>query len=86
MEELISCNELCDPVAEQHDKEASGEDEAFAFRRIVNHKGPLKAGDSECDGSRCNVKIEWEDAGATTWEPLTVTGKCDPVTCAACAK
>ena len=52
----------------------------------MDHKGPLKAGDSEYNGSRHNVKIEWEDAGVTTWEPLTVIGKCDPVTCAAYAK
>ena len=67
VEELISYNELCDLVAEQHDREASGEDEVFMFCRIVDHKGPLKAGDSEYNGSRYNVKIEWEDAGVTTW-------------------
>ena len=72
VEELISYNELCDLVAEQHDREASVKDEVFTFRRIVDHKGPLKAGDSEYNGSHYNVKIEWEDAGVTTWEPLTV--------------
>ena len=41
VEELISYNELCDLVAEQHDKRASGKDEVFTFRRIVDHKGPL---------------------------------------------
>ena len=86
VKELIAYNELWNLVAEQHDKEASGEDKIFTFCRVVDHKGPLKPGDSEYNGSCYNVKIEWEDAGVTTWEPLTVIGKCDSVTCAAYAK
>ena len=74
VQELIAYNKLCDLVAEQHDKEASGEDKTFTFRRIVDHKGPLKPGASEYNGSRCNIKIEWEADGVTTWEPLTVIG------------
>ena len=35
----------------------------------------LKAGDSECNGSRYNIKIEWD-----------VIGKCNPVMCAVYAK
>ena len=85
-EELIACNKLCNPVAKQHNKEASNQDKMFTFCHIVDHKEPLESGDSECNGSCCNIKIEWEDAGVATWEPLTVTGKCDPVTCAVCAK
>ena len=86
VEELIAHNELCDLVAEQHDKEGSGEDKVFTFCRIFDHKGPLKAGDSKCNGSCYNVKIEWENAGETTWEPLTIIGKCNPVKCAVYAK
>ena len=52
----------------------------------MDHKGPLKPGDSEHNGSRYNIKIEWEGAGVTTWEPLTIIGKCDLVTCAVHAK
>ena len=86
VEELIAYNKLCNLVANQHDKEATGEDKIFAFCHIVDHKGCLKPGDSEYNRSRYNVKIEWEGAGVTTWEPLTVIGKCDPVMCAAYAK
>ena len=57
VKELIAYNELCNLVAEQHDKEASGKDEIFTFHRIVDHKGLLKPGDSEYNGSRYNVKI-----------------------------
>ncbi len=31
VEEIMSYNELCDIVAKQHDKEASGEEEVFTF-------------------------------------------------------
>ena len=86
VEEVIKCNKLCDVVAEQHNKEACGEDKIFMFCHIVDHKGPLKPGDSEYNRSWHNVKIEWEDASVTAWEPLTVIGKCNPVTCAVCAK
>ena len=86
VKELITHNKLCDPVAEQHNKEASGEDKMFMFHHIQDHKGPLKPGNSECNGSRCDIKIEREDAGVTTWEPLTIMGKCNPATCAVCGK
>ena len=86
VEELIAHNKLCNLAAKQHDKEASSEDKIFTFQRTVDHKGPLKPGGFECNRSRCNIKIEWEDAGVTTWEPLTVIEKCDPVTCAVHAK
>jgi hypothetical protein len=73
---------LCDLVSEQHDKEAFGDNELFTFHCIVDHQGPLKPSDPEYNGSSYNVKVEWEDAGVVTWEPLTVIGKYDPVTVA----
>ena len=33
-----------------------------------------------------DIKIEWEDAGVTAREPLTITDKCNPVMCAVYAK
>ena len=71
---------------EQHDHEASGEDEAFTFHCVIDQKGPLKTCDAKHNGPRHNVKIEWEDTGAMPWEPLTVIGKCDLATCAVHAK
>jgi hypothetical protein len=38
IEELISYNELCDIVAEQHDAEANGEQDIFAFQEILDHR------------------------------------------------
>ena len=61
VEELIAHNKLCNLVAEQHDKEASGDDAMFTFCCVVDHKGPSKPGDSECMGlaatSRLNGKM-----------------------------
>jgi hypothetical protein len=37
IEELISYNELCDIVAKQHDTEANGEQDIFAFQEILDH-------------------------------------------------
>ena len=50
-EEPIVPNHLCNSVVEDSDKEASGEDKMVAFHRVVDHKGPLKPGDSGCNGS-----------------------------------
>ena len=36
-------------------------------------------------GSQWNVQISWEN-GETTWEPLSIIAKSDPVTCALYAK
>ena len=41
IEELISYNELCDIVADQHEKEAQGEVDLFTFCEILEHAGPL---------------------------------------------
>ena len=51
------------------------------FRSIDDHEGPLKQSDPKYNRSQWNVKITWED-GSTTWEPLSIIAKSDPVTCA----
>ena len=85
VEELISYNELCDIVAQQHDAEASGETDIFTFRDVIDHQGPLKPTDSNYNGSSFNVKILWED-GSETWEPLAEMITADPITLAVYAK
>jgi hypothetical protein len=84
VEELISYNELCDIVAEQHDAEANGEQDIFAFREILDHRY-VKPHDHDYKGSSINVLVAWED-GTETWEPLTLVAKSDPVTLAVYAK
>ena len=84
VEEIMSYNELCDIVAKQHDKEASGEEEVFTFREILDHK-KVTRGDPDYQGSTYNVKVLWEDC-SETWIPLEAMYKSDPVTLAAYAK
>ena len=85
IEELITYNELCDIVSEQHDREASGETEIFSFREILDHQGPIRSNDPRYKGSSWNVLIQWED-GSTTWEPLSSIVGADIVTVAAYGK
>ena len=55
------------------------------FRAIIGHQGPLLASDPDWKGSKYNVQVEWE-TGEITFEPLSIIGADDPVTCAAYAK
>ena len=45
--------------------------ERYRFSAIIGHKDPLKATDSNWNGSKWNVQIEWE-TGEITFEPLSV--------------
>ena len=59
--------------------------ELFRFRSIIQHQGHLAASDSDWEGSKYNVQVEWE-TGEITYEPLSIIGADDPVTCTAYAK
>ena len=85
VEEVVSYNELCDIVAEQHEKEAHGETELFTFTEVLRHQGPLRPGDSNYRGSSYNVEVLWND-GSKTWEPVAMMIASDPVTMAVYAK
>ncbi len=85
VEEIVSYNELCDIVAEQHEKEAQGLTDLFTFRKVLRHEGPLRPGDSNYKGSGYNVEVLWND-GSKTWEPVAMMIASDPVTMAVYAK
>ena len=85
IEELIAYNELCDIVAEQHDREARGETDTFTFREVLEHAGPITKRDPRWRGSPYSVKILWED-NSVSWEPLPSMIAADPVTMAVYAK
>jgi hypothetical protein len=55
------------------------------LKEIATHKGPLKLGHPEWNGSLYNVKIIWWD-GSSTWEPVRTIVKDDPVMLAAYVK
>ena len=83
-EEIMSYNQLMDYIQKGTDAEEDP-DSLFKFRDIVAHQGPLESTDPNHKGSKYNVMVEWE-SGEVTYEPLTLTSKDDPITCAVYAK
>ena len=79
-EEIITYNQLLDYISQEQDDGI-----VWKFRRIVSHQGPLPSTHKDYNGSAYNLLIEWEN-GETTYEPLSIIGKDDPVTCAIYAK
>ena len=59
-------NEL--PLQEEPQKE-NDPNEEYIFEDLLEHRGPLRRGDPNYQGSMYNVKLLWED-GSTSWEPL----------------
>ena len=80
VEDIIAYRQLLDKLESE-----DGESDEWKFTAISNHKGPLKQHDPEYKGSSWNVFVEWEN-GETTWEPLSLISKSDPVTCAIYAR
>ena len=80
LEEILSYNEILDKLESE-----DGEDSIWKFKSLDAHQGPLKPGDPSYKGSRWNVRVRWE-SGETTYKPLSVIAKTDPVTCAIYAK
>ena len=56
---------FCDLVAEQHDREVSGELQVFSFCDIMAHQGPLGPQGPNYEGSSYNVLVTWEDGTET---------------------
>ncbi len=84
-DEILSYNELLDIVEAQYAEELDEENLYWKFKRIAAHEGPLSPKHPRYNGSAYNVLIEWED-GTSTYEPLDIVAKDDPVTCATYAK
>ena len=85
VEELMSYVEFAYIIEEQIQEEVNNPDKLWTYKAIVDHSEPLTQNDRNYKGSRYNVKIQWED-GSTSWEPLDIVRKDDPVTCAQYAK
>ena len=62
------------------EKDDNDENE-WKFKSITGHQGPLSKSDPEYKGSRFNVLVNW-DSGESTYEPLDLIARDDPVTCA----
>jgi hypothetical protein len=59
----------------------SDTEQMYCFRRISAHQGPLRTSDRDYIGSTYNILVEWESE-ETTYEPLDIIAKDDPVSCA----
>jgi hypothetical protein len=83
-EEVVAYNQISDFI-EQGESWVHKGNVVHKMKEIAAHKGPLKPGHPEWNGSLYNVKIIWWD-GSTTWEPVVNLVKDDPVTLAAYVK
>ena len=77
VEEILTYNEILELIEDQQEEDAV----EWRFKSIKGHEGPLKWNHPNYKGSSCNVMIEWEN-GEITFEPLSIIGADDPVTCA----
>ena len=77
MEEVIGYTELVDSIEQQADEEV----QMHVYKDIIGHEGPLRPGHKNYMGSSYNLKVEWMD-GSTTFEPLSMMAKDDPISCA----
>ena len=83
-EEIMSYNQLMVYIRKGTDAEEDP-DSLFKLRDIVAHQGPLESTDPNHKESKYNVMVEWE-SGEVTYEPLAISSKDDPITCAVYAK
>jgi hypothetical protein len=85
VDEILTYNEILDHIEKDDMDIDSDTGKLYKFRRITGHQGPLRTLDKDYKGSTYNVLIEWE-TGETTYEPLDLIAKDDPITCANYAK
>ena len=84
-DELIAYNEILGYIEDEIEASKDPDTVVWRFTEIVAHEGPLHTSDPSYKGSKYNVKVNWSD-GTSTYEPLSVIGADDPVTCALYAK
>jgi hypothetical protein len=84
-DEILTYNDILDHIEKDNMDIDSDTEQLYKFRRITALQGPLRTLDKDYKGSTYNVLIEWE-TGETTYEPLDLIAKDDPVKCANYAK
>ena len=80
IEEVVTYNQVLQKLEDD-----DGDLGEWKFKAITSHDGPLNQSSSKYNGSKWNVRVQWEN-GEITWEPLGIIAKSDPVTCAIYAK
>jgi hypothetical protein len=73
-------NQILDFIEQDNLDIDSDTEQLYRYRRISAHQGPLRTSDRDYKGSTHNVLSEWE-SGETTYEPLDLIAKDNPVTC-----
>ena len=84
-EEIVAYNDIIAHIEKDYDESSNGTERLYKFRDITAHQRPLISTDRSYKGSKYNILVEWE-TGETTYEPLDLIAKTDPVTCAIYAK
>ena len=84
-DEIMTYNEIVDSLQADMYEDFANEEQAFKFRKIIGHQGPLAASDKRYNGSKYNVLVEWE-TGETNYQPVDLMARDDPVTLAIYAK
>ena len=75
-EEVLTYNQIIGKL-----EKSDGEDNEWHFKSITDHEGPIPTSSPKYKGSSWNVLVNWEN-GESTWEPLAIIAKSDPVTVA----
>ena len=68
-EEVVAYNQILDFIEQGELWVWKGNIVVHKLKEITRHKGPLKPGNPEWNGSLYNIKIIWWD-GSSTWEPV----------------
>ena len=79
-DEIMAYNDILELISRQY-KEEQDPEWLWTFKKIKAHQGPLMSNSPHYKGSSYNVLVQWED-GSSTYEPLDIIAKDDPVTCA----
>jgi hypothetical protein len=80
-DDIYTYNQDMDFIERDNFDWESDTEHLYRFWHITAHQGPLRTSDKDYKGSPYNVLVEWE-SGETTYEPIDMIGKDDPVTCA----
>ena len=77
VEDVFIYNEILDQINKSEDYDLI----ECEFKSITSHEGPLPTSYPNCNGSTCNLRIEWEN-GDITNETLNIIEVDDLVFCA----
>jgi hypothetical protein len=81
LDDIYTYNQILDFIERDNLDIDNDTEQLYRFRLISAHQGSPRTSDRDYEGSTYNVLVEWE-SGETTYEPLDIIAKDNPVTCA----